>query len=118
MEDSYPELTADLSFKFPSNDRLVFASEQDGWNHLYSVAVSGGAPVLLTPGEYEVEDVTLSADKKSVLYTSNENDIDRRHIWRVALPDGRPQAVTRGETMEWSPVETGTGGYGLHGPSD
>jgi dipeptidyl aminopeptidase/acylaminoacyl peptidase len=111
LDDSYPELTADVSFKFPSNDRLVFASEQDGWNHLYSIAVTGGAAVLLTPGDYEVEDVTLSADKKSVLFTSNENDVDRRHIWRVALPDGKPQAVTQGETMEWSPVETGTGGY-------
>jgi len=111
LEDSYPELTADVSFKFPSNDRLVFASEQDGWNHLYSIAVTGGTPVLLTPGEYEVEDVTLAADRKSVLFTSNENDVDRRHIWRVALPDGNPQAVTQGETIEWSPVETGTGGY-------
>ncbi len=111
LDDSYPELTADISFKFPANDRLVFASEQDGRNHLYSVAVSGGAPVLLTPGDYDVEDVTLAADKKSVLYTSNENDIDRRHIWRVALPNGKPQAVTHGETMEWSPVETGTGGH-------
>jgi dipeptidyl aminopeptidase/acylaminoacyl peptidase len=111
LEDSYPELTADSSFKFPSNDRLVFASEQDGRNHLYSVAVSGGAPVLLTPGEYDAEDVALTADKKSVLYSSNQDDIDRRHIWRVALPDGKPQAVTHGETMEWSPVETGTGNY-------
>jgi len=111
LNDSYPELTADTSFKFPSNDRLIFASEQDGWNHLYSVPAAGGAPVLLTPGDYEMEDVALSADKKSVLYTSNQDDIDRRHIWRVALPDGKPVAVTHGETMEWSPVETGIGNY-------
>jgi dipeptidyl aminopeptidase/acylaminoacyl peptidase len=111
LEDSYPELTADNSFKFPSNDRLVFASEQDGHNHLYSAALSGGAPVLLTPGDYDIEDVALSTDKKSLLYTSNQDDIDRRHIWRVALPDGKPVAVTHGETMEWSPVETGTGSY-------
>ena len=111
LDDSYPELTADVSFKFPADDRLVFASEQDGRNHLYSVAAAGGAPALLTPGDYDVEDVTLAADKKSILYTSNENDVDRRHIWRVALPDGKPVAVTKGETMEWSPVETGTGSY-------
>jgi dipeptidyl aminopeptidase/acylaminoacyl peptidase len=111
LEDSFPELTAAASFLFPGNDRLVFASEQDGWNHLYSVATSGGTPVLLTPGTYEVEGAALSADKKSVLYTSNENDIDRRHIWRVSLSGGKPQAVTHGETMEWSPVEIGTGAY-------
>jgi len=111
LADSYPELTADVSFTFASNDRLVFASEQDGWNHLYSVGVAGGTPVLLTPGDFEVEDVRLSADKKSMLYSSNQDDVDRRHIWRVALPDGKPVAVTKGEAMEWSPVETGTGNY-------
>jgi dipeptidyl aminopeptidase/acylaminoacyl peptidase len=111
LQDSYPSLTADNSFLFPADDRLVFASEQDGWNHLYSVPLAGGTPVLLTAGDYEVEDVTLAPDKKSILYTSNGNDIDRRHIWRVALPDGKPQPVTHGETMEWSPVQTGTGSY-------
>ena len=111
LEDSFPELTSDISFHFPANDRLVFVSEQDGWNHLYSVAVAGGPPVLLTPGNFDVEDVALSADQRSVLYSSNQDDVDRRHLWRVALPDGKPQPLTRGETMEWAPVETGQGNY-------
>jgi dipeptidyl aminopeptidase/acylaminoacyl peptidase len=111
LEDSFPNFTADVSFQFPSGDRLVFASEQDGWNHLYAVGTNGGQAVLLTPGNFDVEDVMLSADKKSVLYSSNQDDVDRRHIWRVTLPDGKPQPITKGENMEWSPVETGTGGY-------
>jgi hypothetical protein len=61
--------------------------------------------VLLTPSNFEVEDVTLAADGKSVLFSSNQDDIDRRHIWRVALPDGKPQQLTRGETMEWAPLK-------------
>jgi dipeptidyl aminopeptidase/acylaminoacyl peptidase len=108
--DSFPELTADTSFYFPSNDRLLFASEQDGWNHLYSIAAGGGTPTLLTPGQFEVEDVVLSADRRSVIYSSNQDDVDRRHIWRLALEGGKPQPLTRGETLEWSPVETGVGG--------
>jgi len=78
--DSLPGLTEDASLKFVADGRIIFSSEKDGWNHLYSVAVSGGAPTLLTPGEFEVEDVTLSADKKSVIYSSNEGDADRRHL--------------------------------------
>jgi dipeptidyl aminopeptidase/acylaminoacyl peptidase len=108
--DSFPELTADTSFYFPANDRLLFASEQDGWNHLYSIAAQGGTPTLLTPGQFEVEDVALSPDRRSVLYSSNQDDVDRRHIWRVQLEGGKPQALTRGETLEWRPVETGLGG--------
>src|SRR5215472_1332568 len=107
--DSLPGLTEDASLKFAADGRIIFSSEKDGWNHLYSIAVSGGAPTLLTPGDFEVEDVTLSADKKSVIYSSNEGDADRRHLWRVSVSGGRPQALTRGETMEWSPVETGDG---------
>jgi len=111
LEDSFPEYTADISFHFPSNDRLVFASEADGWNHLYSVATTGGAAVPLTLGNFDVEDVSLSGDQRSVLFSSNQDDVDRRHIWRVTLPDGKPQPLTHGETMEWAPVETGQGNY-------
>ena len=107
--DSFPELTAGQSFYFADNQRLLFASEQDGWNHLYSIATSGGSPILLTPGTFEVEDVTLSADRRSAIFSSNQDDVDRRHIWRVSVEGGRAQSLSRGETLEWSPVETGAG---------
>ncbi len=109
-EDYLPELTEDVSLNFAGDGRVVFASEQDGWNHLYSIAASGGAATLLTPGDFDVEDVTLSADKAWVIYSSNQDDVDRRYLWRVAVAGGTPQqALTRGETMEWSPVQTGDG---------
>ena len=108
--DSFPAETADKSFYFADNDKLIFASEQDGWNHLYSIAASGGAATLLTPGSFEVEDVTLASDRRSVIFSSNQDDVDRRHLWRVDLQGGKPQPLTKGETMEWSPVESGTGG--------
>lgn len=108
-EDSLPRLTEDGSLNFAADGRVVFASEQDGRNHLYSIAASGAA-ALLTPGDFDVEDVTLSADKKWVIYSSNQDDVDRRHLWRVAVGGGAPpQALTSGETMEWSPVQTGDG---------
>jgi dipeptidyl aminopeptidase/acylaminoacyl peptidase len=108
-DDSLPELTEDGSLNFAAGERIVFASEQDGRNHLYSIATSGGSPILLTPGDFDVEDVTLSADKASVLYSSNQGDADRRHLWRVSVSGGTPQALTSGETIEWSPVQTGDG---------
>jgi dipeptidyl aminopeptidase/acylaminoacyl peptidase len=108
MEDSLP-LFAFQSLQFTNTGRIIFASEKDGHNHLYSVAVEGGAPQLLTPGHFDVEEVALSADKRSILFTSNQNDIDRRHIWRVAATGGEPEALTRGDTIEWNPVETSDG---------
>jgi dipeptidyl aminopeptidase/acylaminoacyl peptidase len=109
-EDSLPELTEDGSLNFAADGRVVFASEQDGRNHLYSIAIGGGEATLLTPGDFDVEDVTLSADKAWVIYSSNQGDVDRRHLWRVPISGGAPQqALTSGETMEWSPVQTGDG---------
>jgi dipeptidyl aminopeptidase/acylaminoacyl peptidase len=110
LEDSLPELTEDVSLIIAADGRVVFASEKDGRNHLYSVAATGGEPTLLTPGDFDVEDVALSVDKASVIYSSNQDDVDRRHLWRVPVTGGKSQdALTSGETMEWSPVQTGDG---------
>jgi dipeptidyl aminopeptidase/acylaminoacyl peptidase len=118
LDDSLPELTEDRSFHFAANNRIIFASEKDGWNHLYSVPNSvqnsvektGGDATLLTPGKFETEDVALSEDKKSVIYSSNQadadpQDVDRRHLWRISVAGGKPEALTRGATMEWTPLE-------------
>jgi dipeptidyl aminopeptidase/acylaminoacyl peptidase len=110
LDDSLPELSEDNSLNFGADGRIVFSSEQDGRNHLYSIAASRGSATLLTPGDFDVEDVTLTPDKKSVIYSSNQDDVDRRHLWRVSVAGGSPQvAVTKGETMEWSPVVTADG---------
>jgi dipeptidyl aminopeptidase/acylaminoacyl peptidase len=109
-EDSLPRHSEDASLNVAADGRVVFSSEQDGRNHLYSIATSGGAATVLTPGDFDVEDVTLSADKAWVIYSSNQDDVDRRHLWRVAVAGGAPQqALSGGETMEWTPVQTGDG---------
>ena len=97
----------DQLFWSPNADRIVFPWEADGWTHLYSVSLAGGAPALLTPGAFEVEHVTATPDGRSLVYSSNDGDIDRRHIWRVAV-DGssKPAALTSGKGLEWGPVVT------------
>ena len=83
--------------------RLIFGWERTGWLHLYSVPVEGGAAKLLTPGEFELEDVALSPDRREVYFNSNQEDIDRRHLWKVAAGDGSPERVTSGGGIEWAP---------------
>ncbi len=111
MGDSIPSLTERDSFHFAADNYIVFASEMDGRNHLYSISTSGGKPTLLTPGDFDVKDVTLSFDGKTLLYDSNQNDVDRRHIWKVGVRGGTPVALTKGDTIEWTPVETGDGKF-------
>lgn len=88
-----------------AGDRLVFPWERDGWLHLYAVPSRGGAATLLTPGDFEVEHVTVTPDRTRIVYSSNQDDPDRRHVWSVPV-DGRarPAALTRGTGAEWMPA--------------
>lgn len=103
-EASLPRFAGENTLQWAADGRVVFLSEQDGWMHLYSVPSSGGSPILLTPGECEVEHIVFSADRKTIVYSSNCGDIDRRHLWRVRLSGGSPEAVTSGEKIEWDPA--------------
>ncbi len=92
-----------------AEDRLVFPWEREGWIHLYSVPAAGGKATLLTPGKFEVEFVNLTPDRRQVIFNSNQDDIDRRHVWRVDVAGGRPVALTKGTGIEWLPVMTSDG---------
>jgi dipeptidyl aminopeptidase/acylaminoacyl peptidase len=84
--------------------RLVFASEKDGWAHLYSVPSSGGPETALTPGGYEVENVAWSPDRSYCVVACNNGDIDHRHLWKVNVGGGAPEQLTSGPSIEMYPV--------------
>jgi dipeptidyl aminopeptidase/acylaminoacyl peptidase len=87
------------------DQRLVFPWERDGWKHLYSVAASGGDAVLLTPGAFEVDDVSYAQDGRAAVVSSNQDDIDRRHLWRVTTSGASAAvAITPGRGLEWNPA--------------
>ncbi len=101
--DSYSGFGGNF-WQWVAGDRILFSSEKDGWAHLYSVSAEGGALTGLTPGEFEVENVALSPDKTFVVFSTNKNDVDRRHLWRVNVSGGAPEQITRGEGIEMAPV--------------
>ncbi|HET6928823.1 MAG TPA: prolyl oligopeptidase family serine peptidase, partial [Candidatus Acidoferrum sp.] len=109
-DGSYPYMAADTGggvLNWGAGNTLVMASEEDGWQHLYALGLTGGAAKLLTPGNCEVEQWSLSADGTSVLYNSNCGDTDRRHLWQIHLPDGGSQQLTKGDSIEWGGVFAG-----------
>ena len=108
QNDSVPPAGEEL-LQWAAGGRLVFASEQDGWMHLYTLPSAGGAAELLTPGPCEVEQITYTPDRRTVVFSSNCGDIDRRHLWQVSASGGSPRALTAGEKIEWRPTVTGDG---------
>jgi dipeptidyl aminopeptidase/acylaminoacyl peptidase len=108
LQDSFPYMAGDTGggvSNWAAGGRIIFASEQDGWQHLYALFADGsGAPKLLTPGNCEVEQWSLSADRKTVFFNSNCDDIDRRHLWSVSASGDVPQQLSNGSGIEWSPA--------------
>jgi dipeptidyl aminopeptidase/acylaminoacyl peptidase len=111
--DSLPRVEGGVNLHWGAADQLVFLSYLDGWPHLYSIALSGGPPLLLTPGQFMVEDVSMTPDRRSIVYNANtgsdRDDTDRRHLFRVPVDNASPTQMTAGRGLEWSPVVTGDG---------
>jgi dipeptidyl aminopeptidase/acylaminoacyl peptidase len=115
--------TGEPHLYFTPGHNIVFFSEADGYTHLYELDwQSSTTPKLLTPGHFEVEDVTQGPDgtlfwssnqqacKLSVTLSNNfkpENtncdslDEDRRHLWKLTLAG--PIALTTGTGIETKP---------------
>src|SRR6185312_14422034 len=80
----------------------------DNWAHLYSISANGGEPMLLTPGNFMVENVVESRDGRFLVYSANtgatKDDGERRHIFRVPVDQAVSAPVTSGEGIEIKPV--------------
>jgi dipeptidyl aminopeptidase/acylaminoacyl peptidase len=112
LQDSYPYVAQETGggvLHWAADDRLVFASETDGWQHLYAIPADGGEAKLLTPGDCEVEQWSFSPDEKAVVFNSNCGDVDRRHLWSVNLSGSSPTQRTSGESIEWDGVALSAG---------
>jgi dipeptidyl aminopeptidase/acylaminoacyl peptidase len=111
---AYRQTDSEDQLHWTAGDLIVFPWERDGWLRFYAVPVAGGTAALLTPGDnFEVEHVSLSADRRAVVFDSNQNDTDRRHVWRITFAaDGsnsEPQALTTGGGIETQPVVANDG---------
>jgi dipeptidyl aminopeptidase/acylaminoacyl peptidase len=110
LADSFPYMAQDTGggvIRWVADNRLAFAREADGWQHLYSIPVNGGTAKLLTPGSCEVEQWSFSSNKQTVFFNSNCGDIDRRHLWSVGVDGTNLGQLTSEKSthgVEWSPV--------------
>jgi len=114
----FREIAGDRQLFWAAGGRIVFPWEGDGWTHVYAVPAAGGEAVRLTPGAFEVEDVALEPGGTELMISSNQGDIDRRHLWRVRVAGGQPVAVTSGSGIECRPVRVSAPGAIAYEHSD
>ncbi len=104
MGSEFYGLDSPAQLFWSNNGRIAFPWEKDGWRHLYSVQANGGPASLLTPGKFEVESASVSVDRSRLIFSSNQGDIDRRHIWSASVAGAAAAEETNGPHSQWSPV--------------
>ncbi|WP_143310877.1 S9 family peptidase [Chitinophaga vietnamensis] len=74
---------------------FIWVSEQDGWRHLYNISTDGGKATLLTPGNYDVINISKIDEANNVIYflASPENPT-QQYLYKVALSGGKAARVT------------------------
>lgn len=110
IRGSYPTIDGGANLHW-AQGKIVFTSYEDGWPHLYSVNPDGTGRLLLTPGNYGVENIKLSNDKKTLFFAANtgknQDDLDRRHIYKVSVNEANMQPLSSGDGIEAYPVIAG-----------
>jgi dipeptidyl-peptidase-4 len=72
---------------------FLWASEKDGWRHLYRISRDGKSQVLITQGNYDVIDITLVDEKNNLLYfMASPDNATQSYLYRCPL-DGKGLAV-------------------------
>lgn len=97
------------NIELAANGRILFTAENENWNHVFSLPLSGGEPVDLTPGEGFVEHLGLTSDGETLYFSSNLADIHGRHIWKVPTAGGDIRQLTHGATIGTYPVALASG---------
>lgn len=71
-----------------------YQTEANGYAHLHSYNISTSEKKELTTGNYEVQKVLLSQDKKYFYITTNEVHPGEQHFYRLAVKGGKPEKIT------------------------
>lgn len=88
-----------INYKFNSfgwlnnGDSLYYLSEETGFANLYVKPLNGKANNI-TPGNYEVDELTLTSDDAYIYFQANKKHPGIYEIYRVALASGKIESIT------------------------
>ncbi|MGN6375644.1 MAG: S9 family peptidase, partial [Sphingomonas sp.] len=110
----WPTLS-DSNLLWTADNRLIFPWEKTGWLLPYALDLNGGGVRPLATGKLETAYMTLAPGGRELVFATNQDDVDRLHIWKVAAAGGTPVPVVPvGTGIEAAPkVANGGAVYAL-----
>ena len=93
----------------PDGATLALVLQESGWDNVYLLSASGGAPRRLTQGPHEDLDPVFSPNGKWVAVVSNRNALEETGIWLVPVDGSAARELTHFTTPgiesmpQWSP---------------
>jgi dipeptidyl-peptidase-4 len=79
------DYTNNFSFLEESNS-ILWASEKDGWRHLYQVSLKGKPEVLITKGDYDVIDLKhINSKEGEVYYLASPDNATQKYLYKTKL---------------------------------
>ncbi len=68
------------------NKSILWASEKDGWRHLYQVSLEGKPEKLVTEGDYDLIDLEYTDPKSGYVYfTASPENATQKYLYRTKL---------------------------------
>ena len=69
-----------------NNKSILWASEKDGWRHLYQISLDGKSEVVVTNGNYDVIDIKYTDDKNGfVCFLASPDNATQKYLYRTNL---------------------------------
>ncbi|SDB48567.1 Dipeptidyl aminopeptidase/acylaminoacyl peptidase [Flavobacteriaceae bacterium MAR_2010_188] len=93
---------------FLDDKTIYFQSEETGYSHLYSLNINNGQKKQLTSGNYEIQTLQLSKDKKYFYFTANKEHPGITHFYKMPIEGGKMIRLTSmegGNEVTMSPDE-------------
>lgn len=95
--DTWVNLHDDLHF-LKQNNQFIWASEKDGFKHLYLFGQDGKLVRQLTKGDWVVEEVRAIDEDKGVIYFTGRKDTPlESHLYSVTLKGGDISRISERE---------------------
>jgi len=75
---------------------FVWASEKDGWRHLYRIGIDGKNETLITKGNYDVMQIDLIDEMNGYVYfDASPENATQKYLYRTKLDgSGTPERIT------------------------